>query len=392
MLNFEFYSPTKFYFGRESENRAGEALKKAGAKKVLLHTGGGSAERSGLMDRVRKSVREAGIPFVELAGVVPNPRLEKVYEGIELCRREQVDFVLSVGGGSAADSAKAIAAGVPYEGDVWDFYSGKALPEKVLPVGTIITLAATGTEGSNSSVISKEEDGIIYKRGLNVDEIRPKFSIMNPELTFTVPPYQKAAGITDILSHILERYISNTENVNLTDRMAEAVMQAVIQAAPAALADPEAYEPHATIMWAGTLAHNNILGVGREQDWSSHQIEHEISAAYDATHGAGLAVIFPAFMEYTLQTNVRRYAQFASEVMGVPANPYEPENVAREGIRRFKEFLKEIGMPENLRAFGAKEEDIPQLAKRVKRTNGDKVGFFCPLSNEDIEEILRMCY
>lgn len=392
MLDFDFYSPTKFYFGRGAENKLPEALKEFKAGKVLIHSGGSSSEKSGLLGRVRDSLKEAGIPYVELPGVVPNPRLSLVREGIELARKEGVDFILSVGGGSAADSAKAISVGVPYKGDVLDFYLGKEAPAEALPLGTVITLAATGTEGSNSSVISFNQDGKEYKRGLNSDLIRPAFSIMNPELTYTVPPYLKAAGVTDIFSHILERYISNTEHVDLSDRMSEAVMQSLLIAAVKAMEQPEDYEAHATIMWAGTVAHNNLLGLGREQDWSSHQIEHELSAAYNATHGAGLAVVQPAFMAYTMKKNVGRYARFASRVMGVPYNPYDEETTAAEGIRRFRAFLDRIGMPNSIRAFGATEADIPELAKSVRRNNGDKVGWFCPLSQADVEEILRLCY
>ncbi len=392
MLDFSFYSPTKFYFGRNTEEKVGKAVREVGATKVLVHYGKGSAERSGLLARVRQSLTEAGISFIELGGVVPNPELSLVYEGIGLGREENVDLVLSVGGGSAADSAKAIAAGIPYDGDVWDLYEGTARAEKVLPVATILTLAATGSEGSNSSVISKVTPDGVLKRGFNSDLIRPVFSILNPELTFTVPNYQIACGTTDILSHVLERYISNTEDVDLTDRLSEAVMQAVISAAPRALANNEDYDSHATLLWAGTIAHNNLLGVGREQDWSTHQIEHEISADYKVAHGAGLAVIFPAFMTYTLQTNIPRYQRFATRVMGVPDDPYHPEAVAKAGISRFRSFLWEIGMPSTLRTFGCKEENLPGLASRVRRTNGDKVGYFQPLSNEDILNILRLCY
>ncbi len=392
MLDFIFQSPTKFYFGKNMETRVGEAVKETGATKVLIHTGGGSAERSGLLDRVRASLTEADIAFVELAGVVPNPELSLVRKGIDLGRDEGVDLVLSVGGGSAADSAKAIAVGIPYEGDVWDFYSRQAVPEKSLPIGTIVTLAATGSEGSSSSVISNVTDDGVIKRGLNHDLIRPTFSILNPELTYTVPEYQLAAGIMDIMSHVLERYISNSVDVDLTDRLCEAVLQAVLSAGPRALADRQDYSAHATLLWAGTLAHNNILGVGREADWGTHQIEHEISADYGATHGAGLAVIFPAFMTYTLDVNVNRYAQFATRVMGVPTDPYHPEAVAKEGIRRFSEFLRSIGMPDRLEAFGTKAEDIERLARNVKRNNnGEYVGFFKPLTQEDVENILRLC-
>lgn len=391
MLDFTFQSPTKFYFGHDTELKVGEAVRETGAHKVLIHYGSGSAERSGLLNRVRKSLADAGIASVELGGVVPNPELSLVYEGIELGRREQVDLILSVGGGSAADSAKAIAIGIPYEGDVWDFYSSDAKPEKGIPVATILTIAATGTEGSPSSVISNVTADGVLKRGCDSQLIRPVFSILNPELTYTLPNYQLAAGATDMISHILERYISNTVDVDLTDRMSEAVMQSVISAAPRALADNTDYDSHATLMWAGMVAHNNILGVGRQQDWSTHQIEHEISADFQVTHGAGLAVIFPAFMTYTCKTNVNRYVQFATRVMGVPDDPYHPEAVAKAGISRYKDFLSSIGMPLELRAFGIKEEDIPGLAARVRRNNGDYVGYFQPLTTSDIEEILRLC-
>jgi alcohol dehydrogenase YqhD (iron-dependent ADH family) len=391
MLDFNFYSPTKFYFGREREKEVGKVLKEWGGTRVLLHSSGGSSEKSGLMDRVRQAMDAEGIYYVELKGVVPNPRLSLVREGIELCRKEQLNFVLAVGGGSVVDSAKAIALGANYDGDVWDFYSKGIKAGKVLPIGTIITLAATGSEASNSSVITNTDDPDNWiKTGFNADEIRPTFSIMNPELTFSLPNYQKAAGATDIMAHALERYLTNTVDVDLTDKLTEGLIQSVLSAIQEALADSEDYEAHATLMWAGTLAHNNLLGLGREQDWASHQIEHQISAHNDMTHGAGLAVVMPAFMAYTLDKHVDRYYLFATRVMGVQPNPYRKKDTAKEGIRRYRDFLRSIGMPTTLEEIGLKEEDLPQVIKGVRKNNGDKTGYLQPLTEEDIVEMLKL--
>ncbi|MBP5305599.1 MAG: iron-containing alcohol dehydrogenase, partial [Lachnospiraceae bacterium] len=286
MDNFTFYSPTYFAFGKDTESMAGDLVKRFGGSKVLIHYGGGSVVRSGLLDRVKKSLENAGIGYVELGGVKPNPRSGLVYEGIDLCKKENVDFILAVGGGSTIDSAKAIAAGVVYDGDFWDFYMGKTI-EKALPVGTILTIAAAGSEGSPDSVITKEEG--MFKRGASGDAIRPKFSILNPALTQTLPPYQTAAGITDIMAHLHERYLTNTKDVEVTDRLIEGLLLTMIHEAPRVIADPNNYEARANIMWAGMMAHNNAVGVGRSQDWNSHNIEHELSALYDCAHGAGLA-------------------------------------------------------------------------------------------------------
>ncbi|MBR6983792.1 MAG: iron-containing alcohol dehydrogenase, partial [Ruminococcus sp.] len=313
MDNFQFWSPTEFVFGKGTENEAGKYVKKHGGTKVLLHYGGGSAIKSGLIDRVRKSLSDNGIEYVELGGVKPNPRDTLVYEGIDLCREEKVDFILSVGGGSVIDSSKAIAMGVPYDGDFWDFYTGKS-PEAALPVATILTIAAAGSEGSGDSVITKEAGGL--KRGAGSDLIRPRFSIMNPELTCTLPPYQTACGATDIMAHVFERYFTNTEEVEITDRLCEAVLMTMIKETPRVIADPSNYQARANIMWAGTVAHTNIVGVGRQQDWNSHGIEHELSALYDCAHGAGLAVIMPAWMEFVYKHNVMRFAQAAVRVWG----------------------------------------------------------------------------
>ncbi len=357
MLNFNFCSPTEFVFGKGRENETGHYVKKYGGSKVLLHYGGGSAVRSGLLDRVKTSLTENGIAFVELGGVKPNPRDTLVYEGIELCRREQVDFILAVGGGSSIDSSKAIAMGVPYEGDFWDFYvTGKQI-ERAIPVGTVLTIAAAGSEGSGDSVITKEADGL--KRGAGSDLIRPRFSVLNPELTCTLPAYQTACGATDIMAHVFERYFTNTTEVEITDRLCEAVLMTMIKETPRVIADPDNYDARANIMWAGMVAHNNIVGVGREQDWNSHGIEHELSALYDCAHGAGLAVIMPAWMEYVCKHDVMRFAQVAVRVWGCKMNFADPETTAREGSLRFRSFLRSIGMPINFEELGAKEADIP---------------------------------
>ena len=386
MNNFEFYSPTEFVFGKGRENEAGKYAKKYGGSKVLIHYGGGSAVRSGLLDRVKASLTESGVAFVELGGVRPNPRDTLVYEGIELCRRENVDLILAVGGGSVIDSAKAIAAGVLYDGDFWDFYSGRHI-EKALPVGTVLTIAAAGSEGSGDSVITKE-DGML-KRGTGSDALRPRFSILDPALTQTLPAYQTACGATDIMAHVFERYFTNTKEVEITDRLCEAVLMTMVKEVPRVIADPDNYDARANIMWAGMVTHNNIVGVGREQDWNSHGIEHELSALYDCAHGAGLAVIMPAWMEFVYKHDVMRFCQMATRVFGVKMNFADPEATAVEGIRRFREFLHSIGMPINFEELGAKAEDIPALVDKFGLGDG-RTGGFVKLSSEDVAEIYRI--
>lgn len=388
MDNFNFYSPTEFVFGRERETECGKYVRKNGGTKVLIHYGGGSVIKSGLLDRVKKSLAAEGISFVELGGVQPNPRDTKVYEGIELCKAENVDFILAVGGGSVIDSSKAIALGALYDGDFWDFYDKKAVIEKALPVGTVLTIAAAGSEGSGNTVITKT-DGM-WKRGAGSDILRPKFSIMNPELTFTLPAYQTACGATDIMAHVFERYFTNTTEVEITDRMCEAVLCTIIMEVPRVLENPENYGARANIMWAGTMAHNNICGVGREQDWNSHGLEHELSGLYDVAHGAGLAVMMPAWMEFVMSHNVMRFAQMAVRVFGVAMNFENPEETARLGIKAFRKFLRSIGMPINFAELGAKESDIPELAEKFAVTkigaNGT-TGGFVKLTKEDAAEI-----
>ncbi|MBR4782219.1 MAG: iron-containing alcohol dehydrogenase [Lachnospiraceae bacterium] len=389
MNNFSFYSPTYFAFGKDAENQAGSLVKRFGGSKVLIHYGGGSVVRSGLLDRVKASLTAEGIGFVELGGVKPNPRSGLVYEGIELCRKENIDFILAVGGGSTIDSSKAIAAGTIYDGDFWDFYSGKWI-EKALPVGTILTIAAAGSEGSPDSVITKEEG--MFKRGASGDAIRPKFSILNPALTQTLPPYQSAAGITDIMAHLYERYLTNTTEVEVTDRLIEALLLTMKHEGPRVIEDPNNYEARANIMWAGMLAHNNSCGVGRSQDWNSHNIEHELSALYDCAHGAGLAVTMPAVFKYVMNHNVMRFAQVAVRVWGCSMDFENPEVTALEGINAFVAFLKSIGMPGNFAELGAKEEDIPQLVETLCCGDGrnGSISGFVTLNKEDCTNIYKM--
>lgn len=385
MESFNFYSPTEFVFGRNREGECGELVKKYGGTKVLLHFGSSSAERSGLLGKVRESLKKAEVPFVELGGVQPNPKDSKVYEGIELCRRENVDFILSVGGGSCIDSAKAIAIGVLYDGDFWDFYAGKASIQKALPVGTVLTIAAAGSEGSPSSVVTKEEGGL--KRGVGSDIIRPKFSVLNPEWTCSLPAYQTACGATDIMAHVFERYFTNTPEVEITDRLCEAVLLTMLKEVPRVIQDPECYEARANIMWAGTVAHNDIVGVGRSQDWNSHGLEHELSGLYDVAHGAGLAVIMPAWMEYVMNHNVMRFAQMACRVFGCNMDFENPENTAKAGIREFRRFLSKIGMPINFEELGAKPEDIPLMVEKLNPGEGHG---FVPIRSEDATAIYQL--
>lgn len=387
MDNFSFYSPTEFVFGKDTENNCGRYVKKYGGTKVLVHYGSGSAVRSGLLARVEASLEKSGISFTELGGVKPNPRDTLVYEGIELCRKEKVDFILCVGGGSVIDSAKAIAIGTLYDEDFWDFYENKRQIEKALPIGTVLTIAAAGSEGSGSSVITKENG--MLKRGAGSDLIRPKFSILNPELTQTLPAYQTACGATDIIAHVFERYFTNTKEVEITDRLCEAVLLTMIKEAPRAVREPDNYDARANIMWAGTVAHNDIVGVGRSQDWNSHGIEHELSGLYDCAHGAGLAVIMPAWMSYVYKHDVMRFAQMAVRIWGCEMNFQNPEETALEGIREFRKFLHEIGMPINFKELGAKQEDIPLLVEKLGIGDGKRYGFM-ELTAADVTEIYKL--
>lgn len=387
MENFEFISPTKIIFGRGTESLVGEEVKKY-SNKILLHYGGGSIKKIGLYEKVVSSLKEAGVNFIELPGVKPNPRLSLVQEGIKICRENKIDFILAVGGGSVIDSAKAIGVGVPYEGNVWDFYVGKATPRETLPVGVVLTIPGAGSEASNSSVITNEEGW--YKRSLNNDIIRPKFAIMNPEVTFSVSPYYTACGAADIMAHVMERYFTNTRSTDLTDRLCEATLKTIIKNVQVALKEPSNYDARAELMWASTIAHNGLLGTGRIGDWASHLIEHELSGLYDVTHGAGLAVIFPAWMKYVYKHRVDKFVQFATRVWNIEQDFENPEKTALEGIEQLKNFFKKIGLPTTLKELNIPEEKFEELASRCTNEGTSTVGNFVELSKEDVIEILKI--
>lgn len=390
MNPFELYLPTRYIFGPGVENRTGEEVKRAGGSRVLLHYSGGSVRRSGLLDRVKTSLDEAGVAYVELSGVKPNPDMELAYEGIEQVRAEGLDFVLALGGGSVIDSAKAIALGAVYDGDAWDYYTGKARPAEALPIGTVPTLPAAGSEGSDSSVMNlTAEDGTVYKRSTGGECIVPKFALENPELTHTLPPEQTAAGVADIFTHTCERYFTQTRDVYLTDLFCESIMKTLIKYGPIVMEDPENKAAREQIMWASTMAHNNITGVGRDQDWASHMIEHELSALYDVTHGAGLAAVNPAWMRYVYKEDTARFVRFATEVFGVANDPWHPEVTALEGIKALKRFYRSLGLPVTLAELGGKEEDIPKLVSMIG-IGEHGLGSFKVLHEEDVEAIYAL--
>ena len=388
MNNFVFYSPTEFVFGKATEMQVGALARKHGARKVMIVYGGGSVVRSGLLDRVKQSLQEAGIEYCLIGGVQPNPVDTKVYEGIEFCRREQADMLLPVGGGSVIDTAKAIAAGVLYEGDFWDFYIGKAKVTKALKVAVVLTIPAAGSEGSGNTVITKL-DGL-QKLSLRVPEVlRPVFSIMNPELTYTLPPFQTACGVADMMAHIMERYFTNTQEVEIGDRLCEGTLMAIINEAPKAMRNPEDYGARANLMWAGMIAHNGTCGVGCEEDWASHFLEHEISAIYGVTHGAGLSVIFPAWMTWMVEHNVGKIAQYAVRVWGVPESE-DKKAVALEGIGKLKAFFSSLGLPVTFKELGVENPDIDRLADSLHRNKGELVGNYVKLTKQDSKEIYRL--
>lgn len=394
MVNFEYYTPTKVIFGKDTQSRAGELCKAYGATKVLVHYGSGSVVRSGLLAQVLKSLDEAGVPHVELGGVVPNPRLSKVYEGIELCKKEGVDFLLGVGGGSVIDSCKAIGYGLCYDGDVWDIISQQVVPTACAPIASVVTLAAAGSEMSNSCVVTKEETG--EKRAVNNDVSRPKFAILNPELTYTLPPYQTASGCVDIMSHTLERYFSDGGDVMLTDGIAEALLRTIMVMSKRALENPEDYEARANIMWAGSLSHNNLTGSGRGMggragDWASHQLEHELSGMYDVAHGAGLAAVWGGWSRYVMPECPARFARFARKVMDVQLEGTD-EEVALAGIEAFEDFLRSINMPTTIGEMGIEltDEIIDQLAWMCTFKGKRTIGAFKVLGLEDIKTVYHM--
>ena len=388
MNNFVFYSPTEFVFGKATEMQVGALARKHGARKVMIVYGGGSVVRSGLLNRVKQSLQEAGIEYCLMGGVQPNPVDTKVYEGIEFCRREQADMLLPVGGGSVIDTAKAIAAGVLYEGDFWDFYIGKAKVTKALKVAVVLTIPAAGSEGSGNTVITKL-DGL-QKLSLRVPEVlRPVFSIMNPELTYTLPPFQTACGVADMMAHIMERYFTNTQEVEIGDRLCEGTLMAIINEAPKVMRNSEDYGARANLMWAGMIAHNGTCGVGCEEDWASHFLEHEISAIYGVTHGAGLSVIFPAWMTWMVEHNVGKIAQYAVRVWGVPESE-DKKAVALEGNGKLKNFFTSLGLPVTFKELGVENPDIDRLADSLHRNKGELVGNYVKLTKLDSKEIYRL--
>ncbi|NLY43117.1 MAG: iron-containing alcohol dehydrogenase [Clostridiaceae bacterium] len=387
MINFTFQNPTKIIFGKGTEKQVGKEVSQY-ANKVLLHYGGGSIKKTGLYDRVVTSLKEAGIEIVELSGVKPNPRLSLVYEGIRICRENNIGFILAVGGGSVIDSAKAIAMGVVYDGDVWDFFTEKAVPQKALPIGTILTIPAAGSEASTGCVITKEEGG--YKRAVNSELIYPRFSILNPEMAFTLPKYQVACGAADILAHLMERYFTNVPNVELTDRLIEATMKTIINNIPIVLEQPDNYDAWAEIMWAGTVAHNNLLNTGRIGDWASHDIEHELSGIYDIAHGAGLAIIFPAWMKYVYKHDINRFAQYASRVWNVDLSLWSLERAALKGIEALENFFRSIGLVTRLKDAGIEDDRFEEMAQKCTGSDQYTVGNFVKLKSADIVNIYNL--
>ena len=389
MQNFTFYSPTCFVFGKETEQQAGALVRRFSGTKALIHYGGGSVIRSGLLKRVTDTLDEAGIPYVTLGGAVPNPHLQLVYEGIELCKKEGVDFLLAVGGGSAIDSAKAIGYGVTNEGDVWDFYDYKRQASACLPLGVILTIAATGSEMSDSSVITKEEG--LVKRGYSSDFCRPKFAIMNPELTMTLPDYQTACGCTDIMMHTMERYFTNGGNMEITDSIAEGLLRTVMVSAEILAKDPKNYDARAEVMWAGSLSHNGLTGCGNDGgDWMTHKLEHELGGLYDVAHGAGLAAVWGSWARYVCPECLPRFKRFALNVMGVDPSGTDAE-IALRGIEALEAFFRRIGMPTNLRELGvaATDEDLALMAHKCAVGVGGAMGSARLLKEEDMLAIYR---
>lgn len=389
MYDFQYFTPTKVAFGRNSLEKLEGLIRERGAKKILLHYGGHSAEKSGLLAIVRSALGGAGAEYCELGGVVPNPRLSLVRKGIELCKEQGVDFILAVGGGSVIDSAKAIGYGLASGGDVWDFYSGKRKPCACTPIGVVLTIAAAGSEMSNSSVITNEEEGL--KRPYNSDLARPVFAVMNPELTYTLPYYQTACGCTDILMHTMERYFTSGGNMKITDAIAEALIRTVIANAKILKIHPDNYEARAEIMWAGSLSHNGLTGCGNDGgDWAVHGMEHELGATFDVAHGAGLAAVWGSWARYVYKNCLNRFHLFAVQAMGVRPSGTR-EEIALKGIVETEEFFRSIDMPTSLSELGVhpSEEELRLMAKRCAEGGGGVKGSAMKLDEEDIFNIFK---
>jgi alcohol dehydrogenase YqhD (iron-dependent ADH family) len=387
MDNFTYHNPTKILFGRGMENEVGAEVARY-SRRILLHFGGGSIKKSGLYDRVVASLKRAGVEWVELGGVKPNPRLGLVHEGVKLCREQKLDFVLAVGGGSSIDSAKAIAMGAANDGEVWDYFVGKRELTRALPVATVLTIPAAGSESSTASVVTNEDGWI--KRGFNSELLYPKFSVLNPELAFTLPAFQVACGSADIMSHLMERYFTNSRNVAFIDRLLEATMKTVIAQAPKVLAKSTDYDAWSELMWAGTIAHNNLLNTGRIGDWGSHDIEHEISGIYDVAHGAGLAVVFPAWMKHVLDHDLDRFVQWSVRVWNVELDIFDKEATARAGIARLEAFFHSIGLGTTLASLKVGTDRIDEMAR--KATDGDtrRIGNFVKLDSAQVAKVLKL--
>ena len=390
MLDFEFYSPTKIVFGKNAEKNVADQIKAFGGSKVLVHFGGNSAQKSGLLGRLLGYLEEAGIEFVQLGGVVPNPRLSLVRQGISLCKKEKIDFILAIGGGSVIDSAKAIGIGAAGNCDVWDYYEGTAVPEACLPVGVVLTIAAAGSESSDGSVLTNEDGLLKWDCGANC--MRPKFAILNPELTYTLPSYQTACGITDILMHTMERYFTTVPAVELGDTLCEGLMRVVMRNGKIVMERPNDYDARVEIMWAGNICHNGLLSSGRRGDWASHQLEVELSGMFDVAHGAGLAAIWGSWARYVYRTDTARFARFAVEVMGCTMDYHSPDRTAQEGIAAMECYLRSIGMPTSISQLGVHltEEEIRELAHKCSRFGAWTIGGFQVLNEEDMAEIYRM--
>ena len=389
MFGFQYYAPTKVVFGKGTEEKVAELIRQSGGNKVLIHYGSGSVVRSGLLQKVTDTLDKASVPYITLGGAVPNPRLKLVYEGIELCKKEGVDFLLAVGGGSAIDSAKAIGYGVTNPGDVWDFYDGKRKAKACLPLGVILTIAATGSEMSDSSVITKEE-GLI-KRGYSSDYCRPRFAIMNPELTMTLPDYQTSCGCTDIMMHTMERYFTNGGNMEITDAVAEGLLRTVMSNAEILVRDPKNYDARAEVMWAGSLSHNGLTGCGNDGgDWMVHKLEHELGGLYDVAHGAGLAAVWGSWARYVYRDCLPRFKRFALNVMQVDPDGSD-EKIALKGIAALEEFFRRINMPTNLRELGvdASEGDLITMAKKCAVGVGGAKGSAKLLTEADMLAIFK---
>lgn len=387
MNNFSFYSPTEFIFGKDTQKEVGNSLSRYGAVKVLIVSGGQSAEKSGLLKQIRDSLTSSSIEFCELKGIQPNPTDDKVYEGISLSVEQGVNYILAVGGGSVIDTAKAVALGAVYGGDFWDFFCGKATPVAALPIGVVLTIPAAGSEGSASCVITKREG--LRKLSVGTNLIRPRFAVMNPDLTMTLPWYQTACGVTDMLCHIFERYFSNTP-AQLVNAYSEAIMRDIMDQALTLKINPDDYDARADIMWAGAIAHNGLCGVGKEEDWSTHRIEHEVSAIYNVAHGAGLACIAPAWMTFVAQKNPDMIWRFAINVMSVNPAGLDTEEIISEGISRLKEFYHDIGLTTSLKELIGEEPDIDKMIASLERNMGKTLGKYVPLSMEDCKEIYKL--